>query len=128
MADYIVRAPSVFVEGTKVGQFSESILHWIGNDEALFGDNGGQVVYSQGVQQTTLDCDAFEPITGLDFDLDTAMLNKTDLNISLGIVNGRILQMMMRVLSVEHKGSIKPGTLMGKFTLGGSAPTFAPAS
>ena len=128
MADYVVRSFSIFFEGTKMGEASSGTLHWIGNDEAMFGDNGGQVVYSDGVEQTTLDFEVFEPVTGLDFDIETAMLNKTNLNVSLGIINGRILQMSMRVLSVEHKSEVKPGTLMGKFSLGGSAPVFAPGS
>jgi hypothetical protein len=126
--DYVIRAFSVFVEGTKMGTFYNSTYHWTGGDEPNFGDNNGQVVYSDGVQQTTLDSKSFEPVSGLDFDLEQAMLTKTNLNISLGVINGNIHQLRMRLLEIVHDGEIKGGTLNGSFKLGGSAPVIVPAA
>lgn len=127
MADVQIRSFSCFVEGTKIGTFYDGTYHWTGGDEPNFGDNGGIVVYSDGVQQTELTAEMFEPVTGLDFDLETAMKNKTNMNVSLGIINGRIHQLRVRCLEVTHKGSIKPGTLNGTYRFGGSSPTLAPA-
>jgi hypothetical protein len=126
MADIQIRAFSIFVEGTKMGSAYDGTLHWAGGDEPNFGDNGGIVVYSDGVQQTTLDFTAFEPVTGLDFDLEQAMLTKTNVNVSLGLINGRIYQMRGRILEVSHKSEVKSGRLDGSFKIGGSAPVLAP--
>jgi phospholipase C len=117
----------MFVEGKKMGTFFNGTYHWTGGDEPNFGDNGGQVVYSDGVQQTMLDAEMFEPVTGLDFDLETAMLNKQNVNITLGVINGNLHQLRMRILEVSHDGVIKSGMLNGKFKLGGSAPVITPA-
>jgi hypothetical protein len=125
--DYVIRSYSMFVEGKKMGTFFNGTYHWTGGDEPNFGDNGGQVVYSDGVQQTMLDAEMFEPVTGLDFDLETAMLNKQNVNITLGVINGNLHQLRMRILEVSHDGVIKSGMLNGKFKLGGSAPVITPA-
>jgi hypothetical protein len=124
--DYQVRSFSVFAEGTKIGTFTGGTYHVVGGDEPNFGDNGGQVVYSDGVIQSTLDSKVFEPVTGLDFDFETAMLNKTNVNISLGLINGRIHQLRMRILEFQHDGEIKGGKCDGTFKFGGSKPTVAP--
>jgi hypothetical protein len=126
MADIQIRAASCFVEGTKMGTFYDLTLHWAGGDEPNFGDNGGIVVYSDGVQQTTVDATSFEPITGLDFDLETAMLNKQNINLSIGLINGRIYQLRCRILEMSHKSEVKSGRLDLSIKLGGSAPVLAP--
>jgi hypothetical protein len=127
MADYVIRSCSLFVEGKKIGQMHEVTYHWAGGDEPNFGDNGGIVVYSDGVQQTTVDAKVFEPVTGLDFDLEQAMLTKTNVNVTLGVINGNLHQLRCRILDVQHDGVIRSGMLNGSYKMGGSAPTIVPA-
>lgn len=124
--DYQVRSFSCFFEGKKLGQFTGGTYHAVSGDEPNFGDNGGLVVYSDGVIQGTLDSNVFIPVSGLDFDLYTAFLTKTNVNVSVGLVNGKILQGRMRILEFEVKGEIKAGKCDGSFKFGGGAPQQAP--
>ena len=124
--DFQVRAASVFIEGKKLGQLHSSTLSVEGGDSENFGDNGGIVVWGDGVITTKLSSQLYEPITGLDFDLETAMLNKTNLNISVGLINGRVYTIKgMRCTSMKHTGTIRDGKLEGDFEFAGSKPTIA---
>lgn len=122
MADYQIRAASVFVEGRKVGQFYDGTYSIQSGDEPNFGDNGGDVVYSDGIITTSFRAKVYEPIQGLDFDIEGALLNKTNLNIGLGLINGKIHQVKMRPLEGTHTTEWRNGKLEGEFNFGGGKP------
>ena len=81
------------------------------------------VVFGDGIRTTKISAQAYEPVTGLDFDLETAMLNKTNINVSCGLINGRVYTIKgMRCMSMKHTGTIRDGKLEGDFEFAGSAP------
>ena len=124
--DFQVRSFSVFFESKKLGQFHSGTLTVDGGDSENFGDNGGVVVFGDGIRTTKLSAQVYEPITGLDFDIETMMLNKTNLNISVGLINGRVYTIKgMRCMSMKHTGTVRDGKLEGDFEFAGSAPNIA---
>ena len=122
MADYQIRSASVFVGGQKMGTFTDGNLSIKSGDEPNFGDNAGSIVYSDGVIQPTFSADFFEPIQGLGFDLDGALLNKTKLNISVGLINGKVYNADWRPLDSDHTFTIKTGESKGKYNFGACTP------
>ena len=117
--DYQLQAASCFAEGRKIGQFYDGTLSIESGDEPNFGDTGGVVVYSDGVIQSTLSMSVFEPIQGLDFDFENAVLTKTNVNMTVGPVNGKLIEIRMRPLKFEHKTEVKSGKLDGTYSFGG---------
>lgn len=123
MADYQIRATSVFVEGRKVGQFFDGTYTIQSGDEANFGDNGGDVVYSDGIITTSFRAKVYEPIQGLDFDIEGALLAKQNLNLTFGLVAGKIHTVKMRPLDGTHTTEWRNGKLEGEFNFGGGKPS-----
>lgn len=121
MADYQIRNASVFISGRKMGQFTGGTLSIASGDEPNFGDNGGSIVYSNGVIQPKLKMNVFEPIQGLDFDLDGALLSKTNLQISVGLINGKIYSANWRPLESSHTTEVKDGKSVGDYDFGATS-------
>ena len=122
MSDYLVKAASVFIEGIKMGTFTDGTCELKSGDEPLFGDGAGQITYTNGVIQATLSCDTFEPVQGLDFDIDGAILSKTNLNISVGLINGQVWNANFRPLDSNHSWTVKSGESKGKYNFGSTTP------
>ena len=104
-----------------MGTFTDGTLSIKSGDEPNFGDNAGTITYSDGVIQPTLSCDFFEPVQGLGFDLDGALLSKTTLNISVGLINGMIYNANWRPLESDHSNTIKTGEAKGKYSFGATS-------
>ena len=121
MADYQVRSASVFINGRKIGQFTGGMFSIEGGDDALFGDTGGIVVYTDGIIQTKLQTKLFEPVSGLDFDIDNALLTKTNLPMSIALIAGKIYQQTMRPLSSSHTFEVKDGKSEGEYNFAGTS-------
>lgn len=122
MADQI-RAASVFVNGTKIGQFTDGSYEVSVGDEPNYGDNGGEVVYSTGFTMTTLEAKCYMPVAGMDYDITGALLNHTDLSMTVALVDGKIHEVTMRCLKAKFDTDQKTGKLDGSFSFGGSQPT-----
>jgi hypothetical protein len=118
-----VRAASVFANGRKVGQFTGGQFQVLSGDEPNFGDNNGVVVYSDGIIQSMLDMKTYEPVDGIDFDIEGALLAKQDLPMTISLISGKIHQMTMRPLECTWDTEWKSGKLDGNYKFGGSAPT-----
>ena len=121
MADYQVRSASVFINGRKIGQFMGGTFSIEGGDEALFGDTGGVVVYTDGIIQTKLQTKLFEPVSGNDFDIDNALLTKTNLPMTIALIAGKIYQQTMRPLSSSHTFEVKDGKSEGEYNFAGTS-------
>lgn len=117
--DYQIQAASCFAEGRKIGQFYDGTLSIESGDEPNFGDTGGIVVYSDGVIQSMLSMSVFQPIQGLDFDFESAILTKTNINMTMGPINGKLYEIRMRPLKMETKTTIKDGKNEGSYSFGG---------
>ena len=122
MADYQIRSASCFVGGLKMGTFTGGTLSISSGDEPNFGDNSGSIVYSDGVIQPKFKANFFEPIQGLGFDLDGALLSKTTLTLSIGLINGQVYTGRFRPLDSSHTFEIKDGKSVGDYEFGGSSP------
>jgi hypothetical protein len=117
-----VRSASVFVGGRKVGQFSDGDYGIASGDEPNYGDNSGVVVYSDGIIETKLTMKTYEPVDGIDYDITGALLAKTDLQMTITLINGMVHQVVMRPLGNDFSWQWKNGVLHGSYTFGGSAP------
>lgn len=122
----IVRNFSVFVDSKKVATGTGHELDLSSGDELQIGD--GQVVaVSEGVTTTTLQVDAittFGGVAELQL-LNEALLNKKWMQIAVGLVNGQIHQIDMRVSTAKYKTEMKSGTQNVSFQLQGKAPVLA---
>ncbi len=117
-----VRAFSVFLNGRKVGQFTGGSFKVSSGDEPHYGDNNGVVVYSEGIIETKVTMKTYEPVDGIDFDIEAALLAKQDLPCAFTLINGKIQQCVMRPLDCSWDTEWKNGKLDGQYEFGGSAP------
>jgi hypothetical protein len=123
MANARVRPFSVFGNGKKVGQIFQANFKLMSGDEPQFGD-GGLLGYSDGATQSSLSCSAIQPAgKNMDYDLAGALLQKQDIEISLGSIGSNIYSVTMRTLTAEFDTEQKSGKLEGKFDFGGGEPS-----
>lgn len=121
MAMFKIRHASIWVSGTKVAEAYKSKKSLNSGDEPQYGDEGF-VGMSDGAITTTLDFDIIVPIGGATISPEQLMLNKQDVDITAGLVNGKIWQLTMRFTKAEYDSDAKAGTLMGNFSLFGGKP------
>jgi hypothetical protein len=121
MANIRFRAPSIYINGKKMGTIEGVKEEIDAGDEPQFGDPGF-LGFSDGAITTKISATGVVPTQGCEFDLVTAMKNKMDLDIAVGIVDGKIHQCNMRCLKAQFTGSHKNGTQMGEFEFQGSEP------
>jgi hypothetical protein len=119
----IVRNFSAYVDSKKVATGSAHDYTITAGDELQIGD--GQVVAaSEGVTTTQLSIDAITTFGGIVElqALNNALLNKKWIQIALGLVNGQIHQVDMRVFDANYKTEMKTGTQHVSFKMQGKAP------
>jgi hypothetical protein len=119
----IVRNFSIYIEGKKCATATGGELDLASGDELQIGD--GQVVaVSEGVTTSTLKVDAITTFGGVPELklLNDALLNKRWVKVAVGVVNGQIQQIDMRVSTANFKTEMKAGTQNVNFTLQGKAP------
>lgn len=122
MATYRVKHASVFdTNGKKIATAVTNEVSLNSGDEMQFGDEGF-AGFSDGA--TTTSCEVLEiiPITGTSFDFDSAIVNKQDLNMGFGLLNGNIWQVPMRATKHDYKSDAKTGSLTGSVSLAGGPP------
>ena len=123
MASARFRSSSVFVAGKKVGQMNNVKYHYMSGDEPQFGDPG-YAGHSDGAATSSLTCTQIIPVSGTDFDPHAAIKSKVYLDITVGVIAGKLHQVTMRCIDYEVTGETKNGTLTGVFNLAGGDPTF----
>lgn len=121
MAQPKIRSASLFLGGRKMGTIEGIKYTYNSGDEPQFGDPGG-VGFSDGAATTNLTATGIVPVAGMSVDIVTAMQNKSDFEVSLALINGKIHQITMRATKAEFTGSQKSGTLMGDFEWSGFEP------
>lgn len=123
MASFQVQAASFYIGGVKAAEIHGSEYDVEGGDTQMFGD-GGALGFSKGALVTKLSVSGFHPKAGMKASLMTALINKTDIDVTLTLIDGKIHQIpAMRVLSGKVKSEHKDGTQMCDYTLGGGPPS-----
>ena len=122
MATETIRAFSAFINGRKIGQFSGGSFEVDSGDEPNFGDNEGVIVYSDGITETKIEMKTYEPVGGIDADILSQMLAKTDIPCTFSLINGKIQQVTLRCLKASYTGEWKSGKMDGSYTFAGGAP------
>ncbi|WP_394849700.1 hypothetical protein LZC95_19885 [Pendulispora brunnea] len=121
MANVKVRSASIYVSGRKFGECFENTYDVESGDEPQFGD-GVVLGFSDGIIQTTLSCKSVMPVGGSSVNMLVLMKNKTDLDVALATIDGKIHQVSMRVTKASVQSTHKNGTQEGTFTLSGGEP------
>jgi hypothetical protein len=122
MAMIRVRSASVYINGKKGGTFEKNDYEFNSGDEPQFGDPG-LVGFSDGATTTKLTLDGLNPLLGGDsLALYNAMINKSDVTVSLFPVDGQTHTITMRVISGGATSDHKSGAQNSKWTLSGGAP------
>jgi hypothetical protein len=116
------RAPSLYLKGTKVATINKTSTEISSNDEAQYGD-AAVLGYSDGIAVTKITADAIVPYGGTPVSVLQAMLAKEYVSVALGIIDGKILSLDMRITSVKYDGDNQKGVLTGQFTFEGGSPT-----
>lgn len=123
MAQNVIRNYSVFVNGKKVGTAEGSDLNLESGDELQIGD--GEVVgASEGVITGSLTLNAIVPVapTCTPTLLD-AILNKKWIQLTGGIIDGKVVKVNARVKAIGYSTQMANGTLKGKYDLIFGKPT-----
>ncbi|WP_394847401.1 hypothetical protein LZC95_08040 [Pendulispora brunnea] len=121
MANTKVRAASLYMNGRKWAECSENTYEVDSGDEPQFGDPG-LLGYSDGAIQSKLTCKAVVPVAGSSVSMLDLMKAKADIDVAVALIDGKIHQVTMRVLSASIQSVHKNGTQEGNFTLGGGEP------
>lgn len=110
--------PSIFINGRKIGEFVQHKLTLASGDELQYGD-GGVVGHSDGAETSKLTANGVVPRAGMATDLVALLQAKQDVDVSVGVLDGKIRMITMRFETAEFSGDHKAGTLMGDFSLSG---------
>lgn len=121
MALQRVRHYSLFAQGKKVAECFRNKASFKSGDEPQFGDDG-MLGMSDGAGTLELTFDAIAPVAGMSVQFEQFVLGKIDLDMQMGLINGKIWQSTMRCTQAEYDGDAKAGTLNGSFTLMGQPP------
>ncbi len=121
MAEVKIRAASIYAGGTKIGEASGSTYEINGGDEAQFGDPG-YLGHSEGAITSKLSFNAIIPVPGMKVDLVSKMLKKETVNMAMGLVNGKIHRVPMRIVQAQVTSEHRNGTQNGSFSLEGGEP------
>lgn len=123
MAFVRVRHASLWLGGKKIAEAYESEEDIASGDEPQYGD-AGFVGMSDGATTTNFSFSAIRPVNGASVDsVETALLSKTDLDLTYGLVGGKLHQVTVRCTNVNNKSDAKAGTLVGSFKFMGGVPT-----
>jgi hypothetical protein len=122
MALPIIRPFSVFANGAKIATGSTHDYTWEGNRELQIAD--GEVFVSSGAQTTELTADNLVPYGG---DVTLAVIEDAHKNgefiqISIGLINGRIHKIDMIPTQFQYKSEMKNGTQTANVKFVGLAP------
>jgi hypothetical protein len=115
-----IRGAQFYVGGKKIGTAETGSFKINGNDEQhITAEN---VSYSDGTVTTEMTVNVVVPVDGQTSALVDAILNKKNLNIQFGVVDGKVMAVQMRCLTADYSTDNKTGSLKGVFSFGGGAP------
>lgn len=121
MALVRVRHASIFLNGRKIAEAYENEEDISSGDEPQYGDEGF-VGASDGATTTNFTFTAIVPVLGMSAAVENMLLNKQDVDLSLGLINNKLHQVTVRCSGANYKSDAKAGTLIGTFKFFGGAP------
>lgn len=121
MAQIKIRAASLYVGGSKIAECEGTTYDLDGGDEAMFGDPG-YLGHSEGAITSKLSAKTIVPVKGMKVSLLDALLKKKVVDVALGIVDGKIHRIQMRVTNASIASAHRNGTQTGDFTFQGGEP------
>lgn len=107
-----------------MGEVSSNEYTIQSGDEVQIGDEG-YMGHSDGATQTGIQSDAIIPVKGMEKKLEMSLLRKEYVQIGLGVVNGKVHTITMRVVEAVFTGAAANGTQTGRFRFEGGAPQIA---
>lgn len=119
-----VRHYSIFFNSKKIAEAMKSTVDLNSGDELAYGDDG-VIAVSDGATNTKLDFDMIIPTTKATVSVEDVLLAKQNVDIQLGLVNGKIWECQMRCTSAKYTTDMVKGTLDGSFTFIGGEPTIS---
>lgn len=122
MALVKVKHASLYIASKKAAECNKNDIDVKSGDEPQIGDDGF-LGMSDGATMTTIQFESIVPLSGMSVTVETALLNKTDVDITLGLINGKIWQLTCRCTDLKYTSDAKNGTLTGSFTFVGGIPS-----
>lgn len=117
----VIRHMSFFYKGKKAALASGTQYDIESNDEDQFGDEGW-IGSSNGAIATKIRVDTIVPVAGTRLSVVQDMLNKRYVDVGLGVVDGKIHRVQMRIRTVSFTGASQQGTLTGQWEFTGGKP------
>lgn len=122
MALVRVRHASLYVTSKKFAEVNDHTVEYESGDELQIGDDGVFAV-SDGAASVKLTATSVTPVSGATVSPETALQAKQNIDVQLGLLNGKIWQLTMRVQKAQYKSDAKAGTLVGEFVFISGEPT-----
>jgi hypothetical protein len=122
MANPRVRHASISLGGKRIAECFRNKLAINPGDEPQFADDGFYTM-SDGATTMSVDFDTIVPVAGMGTRLNGVILSKQDVDVTMSLIDGQIVQNTMRFTKAEYDSDAKTGTLNGSFTLMGGVPT-----
>ena len=122
MALVLVRHASLYVGGAKVAEMYESTYDIASGDEPQYGDLGF-LGMSDGAITTKVDATTIVTVPGNSVNIENMLLQKQDVDVTLGLIDGHTHQITMRCTNANFKSDAKAGTLVGSFSFMGGPPS-----
>lgn len=117
-----VRHYSIFFNSKKIAEAFKSGVDLNSGDELAYGDDG-VIAISDGAVNTKLSFDMIIPTTKATVSIVDVLLAKQNVDMQLGLVDGKIWECQMRPTVAKFDTDMVKGTLNGSFTFIGGEPT-----
>jgi hypothetical protein len=116
-----IRHASLYMDGEKVAECSQSEYGIASGDESQIADSG-YFGHSDGAETTTLSFDTIEPVRpSSSTKIRKALRNKTYVEMSVALISGAVEQVWMRAVKANYTSDAATGKLNGKFEFEGGA-------
>jgi len=122
MAMVRVRHASLYAFGKKIAEMYKTDTEFSSGDEPVFGDEGF-AGFTDGASTVTIEFDTIVPVAGMSVAVEQYLLNKTDVDVTNGLINAKIWQLTMRCTKAKYTSDAKAGSLNGAFTFMGGPPS-----
>ncbi|RYE77945.1 MAG: hypothetical protein EOO74_06090 [Myxococcales bacterium] len=115
-----MKAYGLYVDSKKVGTLETSDYKLTSGDELHVTAEG--IMYSDGTPLTDITGNTVVPVSGRTQALLMALLTHKYVTVQVGILEGKVHRIMMRVLEATYTTDNKTGSLKGAFKFGGGEP------
>jgi hypothetical protein len=116
-----VRHGSLYLQGRKYAECYSSEEDIASGDEPQYGDEG-MIGMSDGAMTSNYSFEAISPVLGASVAVENFLLNKQDVDLVYGPINGKLHQVTVRFTTCNFKSDAKAGTLVGSFKAIGAQP------